>query len=256
MSDFEKILEQGKPSKRKCIDFERNESKDKVQLTLDCYESGKAPLTQKHFDNLLLKFFIDETQPLNLVDKPAFINLIRLGLPREISVMCRQTLNKRIGNLYSKMIDDTIQRLSSVLYVATTADCWLHGKRAYLGVTCHWINAKNLQRESTSLACSRIKGRLTYDILAKELFNISSKFKIQNKIACTTTDNGSNFVKAFKVFTSTNDHNDDNSSDEENNIQAIDLFELINRNNERDKEEEEKETVIQLPQHFRCASHT
>jgi len=57
MSDFEKILEQGKSSKRKCIDFEEKESKDKVQLTLDCYGSGKAPLTQKHFDNLLFKFF-------------------------------------------------------------------------------------------------------------------------------------------------------------------------------------------------------
>lgn len=227
ISDFEKVLEQGKPSKRKCIDFEEKESKDKVQLTLDRlgrYGSGNEPLTQKHFDNLLLKFFMDETQPLNLVDKPAFINLIRLGLPREISVMCRQTLNKKIGNLYSKLIDDTIQRLSGVLYVATTADCWSHGKRAYLGVTCHWINASNLQRESASLACSRIKGRHTYDILAKELFNISSKFKIQNKITSTTTDNGSNFVKAFKVFNSMSDQSDDNSSDEENEIQAVDLF--------------------------------
>jgi len=50
-----------------------------------------------------------------------------------------------------------------------------------------------------------------------------------------------------------NDHNDDNSSDEENNIQAINLFELMDRNSE---EEEEKEIVIQLPQHFKCASHT
>lgn len=48
-------------------DFEGKESKDKGQL--DCYRSGKAPLTQKHFDNLLLKFFIDKTQPLNLVPR-------------------------------------------------------------------------------------------------------------------------------------------------------------------------------------------
>lgn len=85
-------------------------------------------------------------------------------MPREISVMCRQTLNKIIGNLYSKIIDNTIQRLSGVMYIATTADCWSHGKRAYSGVTCHWINAKNLQRESELLACSRIKDRHTYDI--------------------------------------------------------------------------------------------
>jgi len=114
MSDFEKILEKEKPSKRKCVYFEEKEYKCKVQLTLDRYGSGKELLTQKHFDNLLLKFFIDETQPLSLVDKPAFINLIRLGLPREISVMCKQTLHKKISDLYSKMIDNTIQKLSAV----------------------------------------------------------------------------------------------------------------------------------------------
>jgi len=84
------------------------------------------------------------------------------------------------------------------------------------------------------------------------LFNISSKFKIQNKITCTTIDNGSNFIKEFKVFTGMNDYSDDNSSDEENNIPAVELFELMNRNSE----EEEKETVIQLLQYFKCISHT
>lgn len=88
--------------------------KYKVQLICDRYGAGNEQLTQKYFNRLFLKFFINENQPLNLVDKPAFINLIRLDLLKEISVLCRQTLKSKISNFYSTIKDDTIKILSNV----------------------------------------------------------------------------------------------------------------------------------------------
>ena len=70
--------------------------------------------------------------------------------------------------------------------------------RSYLGITVHWINPQTLQRQQKVLACKQLKGKLTYDKLAKTLQHINLTYGIASKIVSTTTDNDSNFVKAFK----------------------------------------------------------
>ena len=64
-------------------------------------------------------------------------------------------------------------------------------------MTVHWIDQATLTRKKSVLACRRLKGRHTYDILAKEISDIHWDFQIDEKVIMTTTDNGSNFVKAF-----------------------------------------------------------
>ena len=66
-------------------------------------------------------------------------------------------------------------------------------------MTVHWIDEKLLQRKNHVLACRRLIGRHTYDVLAKEISEIHWEFQIERKVVMTTTDNGSNFVKAFKL---------------------------------------------------------
>jgi len=238
--------------------MEQSESTQKtsVQSTLECYSSGKGiehtKVSQKSLDKLLLEFVISETQPLSIVDKPAFVNLVKLGLPNELKVMCRKTMKLRIDNAYSTMVDNLIAKLSNVEHVATTADCWTKGKRSYLGVTCHWIDKKSFSRESVSLACTRLKGRHTYDVLANALYKIHAMYKIQNKIVASTTDSGSNFVKAFKSYQKSNDTDDESDEDEDcNDDEVIDLFEILSN-----CPEEDTDMYIQLPPHYRCASHT
>lgn len=143
---FENVINKGKLNSsrpKKKINIEQSEciKKKSVQSTLEFFSSGKGKeytkVTQKSLDKLLLEFVFSKIQPLSIVDKPAFVNLVKLGLPNELKVMCRKTMKLRIDNVYSTMVDNIIVKLSNVEYVATTADCWTKGKRSYLGVTCH-----------------------------------------------------------------------------------------------------------------------
>ena len=92
------------------------------------------------------------------------------------------------------------QALSCIDYVATTTDCWTAHHRSFLGVTCHWIDEVSLQRCSAALACRPLKGSHTFDVLASALDDVHREYHIQNKVVKTTTDSGSNFLKAFGVF--------------------------------------------------------
>jgi len=61
------------------------------------------------------------------------------------------------------------------------------------------LNKNDLTRISCLLAIKRLKGKHTYDVLAKSMELVYSEFDIGHKITYSTTDNGSNFVKSFKL---------------------------------------------------------
>jgi len=48
-----------------------------------------------------------------------------------------------------------------------------------LGITIHWINPETLERESAALACRRIKGKHTYDVLAQAINSIFLEYHFQ-----------------------------------------------------------------------------
>ena len=43
---------------------------------------------------------------------------------------------------------------------------------SYLEITCHWIEPETLVRKSAVLACERIRGRHTYDVIATKISQI------------------------------------------------------------------------------------
>ena len=69
--------------------------------------------------------------------------------------------------------------------------------RSYLGMRVHRIDQDTLKREKRVLACQRSMGRHTYDNVAKSILDVHMAFNITSNAVGATTDNGSNFVKAF-----------------------------------------------------------
>lgn len=149
--------------------------------------------------------------------------------------------------------------------MSTTADCWSCHNKSYLGMTVHWINPTTRAREHAVLVCRRLKGSHTFDVLAEVMTEVHSKFSLQDKVTRTTTDNGSNFVKAFVQFGKKPDLLPTPDFQEEDIVDS-DLLEegLPEMIEETEPEEfipvqevlEQNDDISILPKHMRCAAHT
>ena len=138
--------------------------------------------------------------------------------------MCRQTLASKIDNMYVEKKKELIDRLSKVEVVCTTADSWKTYGRSFLGVTCHWLDPVSLLRQSACLIIRRLKGKQTYDVLAKALEGVHAEFKISKKVAVTITDSGSNFLKAFRMFSVVNETPESQSDEEEEDQENLNVI--------------------------------
>ena len=65
-------------------------------------------------------------------------------------------------------------------------------------MTVHWIDKDTLKRCKAAIACVRITGCHTYDVIASRIEHVHAS--LNGKVIGTITDNGSNFVKAFSVY--------------------------------------------------------
>lgn len=121
------------------------------------------------------------------------------GLIGKLFVEKRTFFTENLQRDYSNSKTNLIIALEKALHVATTADMWTSHRRSFLGMTAHWIGSV-LQRCSACLAVRRVIGSHTHDVIAEAIDSVHKEFGIASKFNCTITDNGSNFLKAFKVF--------------------------------------------------------
>lgn len=206
--------------------------------------SKPTTISQTNFEHDLVLFFINSMIPLNAVEDPFFETMLNnLGLQKHgINVISRRTLNRRIDAEYALQMSAIKSTLETAQYICTVVDIWSSRKRSFLGVTAHWINA-DLSRQCKTLACRRFPGIHNYERILDE---IHTEFNLNpTKIVATVTDNGSNFIKAFKEF----------------GVSLLSLDSIDSEENYLDDEEDPLREEIdprgfQLASHFRCAAHT
>lgn len=221
------------------------------QQKLDFSSSSPAKtISSTELNKLVAAFIVEEMQPLSTVEAPTFRNIVSkipvTGKKPGAVLPDRKTFASFLDNAYMEMETELKKSFADLEYVSTTADLWTAQNKSFLGITVHWIDPATLHRKKAAIACRRFRGRHTYDTIAAELEQIHSSFALCGKITATVTDNGSNFVKAFRMFQAEDDNETENDEDE---VSFTDLHAVL-----RDDVESSERYV--LPPHHRCASHT
>ncbi|XP_075309263.1 uncharacterized protein LOC142370722 [Odontesthes bonariensis] len=177
--------------------------------------------------------------------------------------MSRNTVVNKIQKASLEMKNNLKAAMSEIDFIGTTTDCWTAYRRGFLGVTAHWIDPQSMTRRCAALACKQLNGPHTFSALASALNEVHSEFNIRDKITRTTTDNGSNFIKAFKLYGQTDESNnpgpsvesaeaDDDNGDGNDEEQESEGMEFIEAGAILD---EDDSLEYQLPRHHRCACH-
>ena len=215
-------------------------------------------LPQSTVDNHITSYIVKGIQPLRTVETAAFRELVT-GLAPGAAVMSRGTLSKRITDKREKMLFDLKEHMSAAKYICTTADAWSTCGRGYLGVTAHWIAENTLKRHSAALACRRLVGSHSYDVLAEAITDIYNEYglTVHSRIVGCVTDNGSNFLKAFREFgveldVNNTEHGDDDGDEPVADDLSFDALQTVLDTNSCDHDT----SVVVLPPHHSCSSHT
>lgn len=230
-------------------------------------------LTQQDFETKMSKFIVNSMIPFRAIEDKYLIDVMDdLGIINKgLRLPSRRSVVRKVEELFDENNKNVREQLKNVDYVCTSADIWSGRRRSFFGVTAHWVDS-NYQRKSAALACKRFTKTHSYDRIASLLQNIHLNFGLTYpKIVATVTDNGSNFVKAFKTFgiekkviesSAENEpylfpdivDEDESSSDSEDDVSNKHRDSASTSSTQSNQFSQE--IKINLPNHYRCASHT
>ena len=156
---------------------------------------------QAQASKLISEMVVSCSLPLSIVEKDSFKKMIFQISGGNCHSITRKTLSKSIDTQFEKFQYELKEEVKKVDYCCTTADVWSNTKRSFMGMTLHTIDPNTLKRKSYPIACERFYGRHTFDKVAEIIVNIHNQYDLStSKVTKVITDNGSNLVKAFKLF--------------------------------------------------------
>lgn len=217
------------------------------QRKLDFNGGQQQAMCENEVTRLVARYVVDEMLPISTIDSPSFRQILgKIPVRGNKKPPGRKTFASYLDREYTLMEAELKKAFNEIDYVSTTADIWTANNKSFLGMTVHWINGTTLQREKAAVACKRIRGRHTHDVIAAEIEQVHSFYGLSNKVTATVTDNGSNFVKAFKMYQPL-DSDSEGHEEEENEVTFTNVADALYT---------EGDGEFFLPPHHRCASHT
>jgi len=218
-------------------------------------------LSQSAFDKDVVQMLVTDMQPLAAVEREGFKKFCTRYLPR-YTLPSRRTAGRRLHEMYLMEKEKLVAKLAAVPWMSATADIWSAHKRAYMGVTLHYVESETLKMTSCHLACRRFKGAHTGMAIGEMLYSIFKDFCISAKVQNVVTDNAANFTKAFSLYHThmnegyepTEPDNDNGVDEEDDALGSVDITDLLD-DMPLCLESEEAEEII-LPPHKRCGNHS
>ncbi|QQP56940.1 Uncharacterized protein FKW44_001779 [Caligus rogercresseyi] len=214
-----------------------------------------SELNGEELKGLVSAYIVEDMLPLSTVDSPTFRAIIKkIPLSPSVKLPYRKAYTSWLDRKFTSMESALKSSLEGIEFVSTTADLWTANNKSFLGVTVHWIDNITLKRRKGALACKRVMGRHTFNVIASEISRVHSFFGLERKVVATVTDNATNFVKAFKIYQSLDKAETDLDEEIEEDFHVPNN--LINFEDISETLSMETDANILLPPHYRCASHT
>jgi len=166
-------------------------------------EQTSEPASQTDFTDALLMMIVRDYEPLNVVEKKGFKDLMRICCP-QFSLPTRETLTSillpKIYKEYAVKLKKKLQQTG--LKIALTADCWSSiAVKSYLTTSIHFIDDWKLY--SLVLDVSEFKGSHTSTRIQQRLVGLLNHWEIsKNMVSTYTTDNASDITAAVTLLSS------------------------------------------------------
>ena len=236
------------PKRRRHVTTDDNDCQLKKRRLNDFLGKSQPTLTKHAFHKAVVEFIVKRKEPLTIVEDEAFKDLMLKchGNP-DLNLPCYRTVVKLVDEQYQDSIQRLLKMIEDVDYVTMSTDGWSAVRKTFLGYTISWIN-KDYRRVGFALCCRRFKGSKTFDRVAHHIFNVMIEFLITSKCVGITTDGGSEYGKAFRLFGPEDEENSEQveEDDEEEDIEHLDIGAILRDQNH---------PSIELPKHFDCFCH-
>lgn len=128
MKKLEEVKSKLTNNKRRNEDISNNNDDTKKQCVLENWSSSRI-VTQKKLDVAIVRFVIENVQPLAVVKSSAFIDLVKMELPSSLRIMCKKTLREKLCQSYFNMKTALENQLTEIETISTTADLWSKAKK-------------------------------------------------------------------------------------------------------------------------------
>ena len=200
-------IEKGKKKAKTTVDKEEAGDSGGKQITLaESIERTKPYLRGsqrwKEVTGSVVYFLAKEMVPISTVEKPGFTNMLRKLDPKYEAPSRKYFTKTALPSLYVETRDKLVKDLQEVEYYSLTTDLWSStGKiEPYLAVTVHYIN-KEWELKSNCLHTLFMPQDHTGVNISQALQSILESWALpENKLACITTDNGSNVIAAVEIL--------------------------------------------------------
>ncbi|KAJ6645205.1 hypothetical protein Bhyg_00408 [Pseudolycoriella hygida] len=229
----------GSSTKRKNVEEPEGAAKQ-LKLT-----TAFKKVSQKELNKLIVDAVVDAMLSFSFLENSSVRKLLEAGFPGKV-ILNRKSVIPLIEKEFQKLQEDLQNELHQQKYVCLTSDSWTSYRRAFIGVTAHWICQKTFKRKSAALAFKRIVGSQTGVVLAKKIEEVITFYELHGKVTKVITDNGANYVKSFKL--TEEETNTESHDDEPECFVPVEITDLLS-------EVDVSATNVLLPEHERCSAH-